>query len=242
METPPSSRMSTLVPILTTMRAAAATCSRCESSVRWDLAVPMAFLLGIPMRPKLIRTAIPGQKRELDYLPMHFAAIRMGLLVFCQRRHRTARHVALPGPKASVSRLKPRPTKREPGAQPRVAVPRVLGYKWRLFWLGEVDFVEDALGEFVDCRAGIAAGVDGIADDAGKGELGFFAVLVGDGDLNGGFSEVFGNGCRRIVVDFVGLILAQFADDIGAGRRRGGGFAGRRPISGLARDQAGCRT
>src|SRR5580692_7285792 len=46
METPPSSRISTLVPILTTTRLEAATCSRGESSVRWDLAVPMAFLLG----------------------------------------------------------------------------------------------------------------------------------------------------------------------------------------------------
>ena len=46
METPPSSRISTLVPILTTMRLEAATCSRGESSVRRDFAVPMAFLLG----------------------------------------------------------------------------------------------------------------------------------------------------------------------------------------------------
>jgi len=60
METPPSSRISTLVPILTTIRTAAATCSRGESSVRWNLVVPMAFLLGRRTRRKLIRhTAIP---------------------------------------------------------------------------------------------------------------------------------------------------------------------------------------
>jgi hypothetical protein len=47
--------MSTLVPILTTMRAEAATCSRGESSARWDLTVPMAFLLGVPIHGTPIR-------------------------------------------------------------------------------------------------------------------------------------------------------------------------------------------
>jgi hypothetical protein len=47
--------MSTLVPILTTMREEAATRSRAESSVRWDLAIPMAFLLGVPIHGTPIR-------------------------------------------------------------------------------------------------------------------------------------------------------------------------------------------
>ena len=100
----------------------------------------------------------------------------------------------------------------------------------------EVDFVEDALGEFVDGGAGVAAAVDGVAGNAGKDELRFSAVFVGDGDLHGGFGEILRYGRGRIVVDFVGLILAKLADKIGARRRLG--FFVRRFIGGLLEDEA----
>src|SRR6266566_5837166 len=84
----------------------------------------------------------------------------------------------------------------------------------------EGDFVEDALGEFVDRGAGAAAAINGVAGDAGKDELRFLAVFVDDFDLHSGLGKLFANGCGRIVIDFVGLILSEFADEIGAGRRR----------------------
>jgi hypothetical protein len=60
--------MRTLVPILTTMRAEAATCSRGESSVRWDLAVPMAFLPDAPIRHTPIRAPEARNRLSADAL------------------------------------------------------------------------------------------------------------------------------------------------------------------------------
>jgi hypothetical protein len=62
--------MSTFVPIFTTMRSAAATCARGESSVRWDLAVPMAFLLGrfirqsVRRKPEWLSANAPGRDQN----------------------------------------------------------------------------------------------------------------------------------------------------------------------------------
>jgi len=38
--------------------------------------------------------------------------------------------------------------------------------------------------------------------------------------LHSGLGKLFANGCGRIVVDFVGLILPELADKVWAGRRR----------------------
>src|SRR6266700_432376 len=70
-----------------------------------------------------------------------------------------------------------------------------------------VDFVEDALGEFVDRGAGAAAAINGVSGDAGKDELRFLAVFVGDGDSHSGIGKLCANGCWRIVIFFVGPIL-----------------------------------
>lgn len=103
METPPSSRMSTLVPIFTTMRAEAATCSRGESAVRWALPVSMAFL---PTRLALSRFLRGGilmhsatrvansalradaihrsQNRRLGILPVRGRGRKVGPMTACE--------------------------------------------------------------------------------------------------------------------------------------------------------------
>src|SRR5580693_6925787 len=90
-----------------------------------------------------------------------------------------------------------------------------------LFRLREIDFVEDALGEFVDGWAGAIAAVDGVAGDAGEGEFGLLAVLIGNGDLHGRLGQLRRNRRGRIVVDLVGLIVLKLIDQIRARRRRG---------------------
>src|ERR1700732_4143752 len=94
METPPSSRISTLVPILTTTRLEAATCSRGESSVRWDLAVPMAFLLGADSYANLC-----AGSHKIGFCRCTLPQIRTGLSLFCQPSEGTARFSGLLGPK-----------------------------------------------------------------------------------------------------------------------------------------------
>src|ERR1700688_1372164 len=100
----------------------------------------------------------------------------------------------------------------------------------------EVDFVEDALGKFIDCGAAVGAAVDGVARDARKCILGFLATLIGKSDLHGRLRELRSNIRGGSVVDFVGAILFERAYKIRAGRRSAL-FIGR-----LLQDEADRRT
>ena len=103
----PSSRMITLVPTFTTMRAEAATCSRGESSVRWALPVSMAFPMAfLPTRLVLSRFLRGGtlmhsaarvansalqadaiyrnQNRRLVILPARARGRKVGTMTVCE--------------------------------------------------------------------------------------------------------------------------------------------------------------
>jgi hypothetical protein len=99
--------MRTLVPILTTMRAEAATFSRGESSVRCDLVVPMAFLPKNIRRKPIRHTLIRAPE----------ATFRLSADALCRNQNGLVDILPAPERDRKVSHPSARKRRRAPGTR-----------------------------------------------------------------------------------------------------------------------------